>query len=246
MANKIYMSFSTKGEAVSGIATINLQARDEKGSVIDSTDVLFKQSLSEYNASEPWVGQIRADELIRNSKYIEFFKTYSKKAQIWFDIKVYTDKTGSYKSTVIIESTALKLDEGMGGFNFQDINIDKNFELPSLSYDIENINKLKIDFKDLEAQYLAAKAQYETEVKDAGLIVFEQNEPYEPSDGTYIITRMLEFQLGTLIPAIRHFKTIQNNAALRQAQVINQFLTQLTNLFPDITLDDGEGMPYNG
>ena len=246
MANKIHMSFNTKGEAVSGIVTINLQARDEKGSVIDSTDVLFKQSLSEYDASEPWVGQVTADELIKNSKYIEFFKTYSKKAQIWFNIIIYTDKTGSYKSTVIIEPTAIKLDDRMGGFNFQDININKTFDLPALFYDIENINKLKIDFKDLEAQYLAAKAQYETEVKDAGLVVFEQNESYEPSDGTYIITRMLEFQLGTLIPAIRHFKTIQNNTALRQAQLIDQVLTQLTKLFPDITIDDGEGMPYNG
>ena len=244
MANKIYMSFSTKGEAVSGIATINLQARDEKGSVIDSTDVLFKQSLSEYSASEPWVGQIRADELVRNSKYIEFFKTYSKKAQIWFDIKVYTDKTGSYKSTVIIESTALKLDEGMGGFNFQNINIDKNFELPALSYDIENINKLKIDFKDLEAQYLVAKAQYETEVKDAGIIAFEQNESYEPSNGTYIITRMLEFQLGTLAPALRHFKKTQNNLALQCVQTTDRSITNLVKLFPDIKIDDGEGMPY--
>lgn len=245
MANTIYISFNTKGERVTGIVTINLQALDEKDAIIDSTDVLFKQSISESSTSrESWIGQVTATELIRNIKYIEFAKTYSKKAKFIFNITIYTDKTENYKSSVITTTVGPKWDEGMGGFNFLDINLNNNFELPGLAYNIDDIKKLKIDFKSLEAQYLTAKAAYETEVKDAGILVFEQNESYEPSDGTYIITRMLEFQLGTLIPAIRHFETTQNNIALRHVTAINRSITNLTKQFPDITIDDGEGMPY--
>jgi hypothetical protein len=245
MANKIYISFLTGKDAVSGTFTLNLQAKDDRDIILDSTDILFKQPLSEYRISESsWVGQISADELIKNNKYIEFVKIYNEKTKLFLNIIIYTNKTENYKSTIISQPVEIKWDERLEGFNFQDIDIDKNFELPSLNYDTETISKLKSSFKDLEAQYLVAKAQYETEVKDAGLIVFEQNESYEPSNGTYIITRMLEFQLGTLVPALRHFKKTQNNLALQCVQTTDRSITNLVKLFPDIKIDDGEGMPY--
>lgn len=245
--NTIIISFRGT-EFSTGAITISLVALDGE-KTLDATDILIKKSLENYlggseeeeSSGTTFNKQASLTELIRNPKYIEFCKKYSRNT-IAFNITTYTDKTDNYKASVWNQlKTDIRFEDN---FSLDGIRIDKGYELPELSYDITTINEYKTSFKELEVQYLAAKAKYETEVKDAGLTVFEQNESYEPSDGTYIITRMLEFQLGTLVPAIRHFKTTQNNPALRQATLIDMSINNLSKLFPDITIDDGEGMPY--
>jgi hypothetical protein len=70
---------------------------------------------------------------------------------------------------------------------------------------------------------------------------------YQPTNFTYVITRLLEFQQGTLISSL----DFAENANLTQlynllgpTNGIQNEIESLSGLYPSITIEDGEGIPY--
>jgi len=70
---------------------------------------------------------------------------------------------------------------------------------------------------------------------------------YQPTNFTYVITRLLEFQQGTLISSL----DFAENANLTQlynllgpTNGIQNEIESLAGLYPEITIEDGEGIPY--
>ena len=70
---------------------------------------------------------------------------------------------------------------------------------------------------------------------------------YEPNNFTKVITRLLEFQQGTLVTALdftRNADLTQFYNLLGPANGIQNEIESLSGLYPSITIEDGEGIPY--
>ena len=93
--------------------------------------------------------------------------------------------------------------------------------------------------------YLNTKAIYDSLIANADIINPEQLETYEPAVAENYITRALEFQLGTITPAIRYATAAGLAEDLDYLNRINKFINLYAGLYPTITINDGEGMPYN-
>ena len=70
---------------------------------------------------------------------------------------------------------------------------------------------------------------------------------YEPNNFTKVITRLLEFQQGTLVTSLdftRNADLTQLYNLLGPANGIQNEIESLAGLYPSITIEDGEGIPY--
>lgn len=103
----------------------------------------------------------------------------------------------------------------------------------------------KVEVRNAYDAYVTAKAAYDAVIAGANTIELEQLEPYEPVSPTNIVTRLLEFQTGTLTPAIRYATDAQLGEQLEYLNRINRFVNLYVALYPSITIDDGEGIPYS-
>lgn len=92
--------------------------------------------------------------------------------------------------------------------------------------------------------YLTAKQSYEELLANATTIELTQLETYEPASPTYIVTRLLEFQAGTLNAAIRYAGDADLTDQLALLQRIDRSIGQYVSYYPNITINDGEGIPY--
>lgn len=110
----------------------------------------------------------------------------------------------------------------------------------------DDIYLLKSSFKTIEESYLLAKKQYETQLKSNIDISIDTVNKYEPRSFRNVITRLLEFQEGTINPSLEYTKTIGMTEEYKRLETINKLILSLTKMYPSIKIDDGEGIPYNG
>ena len=180
-----------------------------------------------------------------NSKLIEsFLFNYIKNYEIGFNLIVVTELNNEYKSFVgeiLIKPKWIDI-----SFEFEgiDYGMNENFYIPPISSKATDLKLLTMDFKTKELEYNKAKAVFEAEVKNNTDIGLEVVNGYEPNTFTKVITRMLEFQRGTLNPAIEFTKLANLKKENNNLTAINNLINTITNMYPKIDIKMGEGMPY--
>ena len=107
------------------------------------------------------------------------------------------------------------------------------------------IETLEKNFRNAEDTYITAKKIFEENLKlvDTSKI-FEKLTDYEPSNWTKVITRILEFEEGTLDAGLRFCKKTGLDEEFKRLDMIKTSILYLKNLYPDISISDGEGIPY--
>ncbi len=118
-----------------------------------------------------------------------------------------------------------------------------SWSVPALESTVSIATK-KVEVQNAYDSYLTAKASYEATLASAETINLEQLETYEPASPTYVVTRLLEFQAGTLEAAIRYATDAQLGTQLDYLSRINKFVNLYVGLYPTVTIEDGEGIPY--
>jgi hypothetical protein len=132
--------------------------------------------------------------------------------------------------------------------NFDFLNTtSKSLELKILTFDSQAIVKRQV-------QVAQEKVNFEQELKNYQAQLIAQSDElilstyeYQPTNFTYVITRLLEFQQGTLISSL----DFAENANLTQlynllgpVNGISNEINSLSGIYPEITIEDGEGIPY--
>ena len=131
-------------------------------------------------------------------------------------------------------------------FDFWDTTSD-TIAIKILRFDSQAVVERQIQFAqekvDFEAMVKNYQAQLIAQSDDLILSTYD----YQPSNFTYVITRLLEFQQGTLISSL----DFAENANLTQlynllgpTNGIQNEIESLAGLYPSITIEDGEGIPY--
>lgn len=153
-----------------------------------------------------------------------------------------TVDTTTYLDSALRKTT--RLTDAGDGVNWNDVNLG-SWSVPVVENTI-SIATRKVDVQTAYDAYLTAKEAYEAALASAQSIELEQLETYEPASPTYITTRMLEFQEGTLKAAIRYATDAKLDNDLAYFTRINDLITvYASSLYPNITINDGEGIPYS-
>lgn len=131
-------------------------------------------------------------------------------------------------------------DNGTGGFD--DYNL-RDITIKALSATVDVVTA-KAEVDSAYSTYVAAKEAYDALLAAATTVTLEQVETYEPSHASNIVTRLLEFRACTIIPGIRYATNADLSTELALLDRINRSIDQYTLLYPNITINDGEGIPY--
>jgi hypothetical protein len=235
------------GETVAdifGLVSVRLAAY-ENGKTIYTSDEL---GYTKFVTNESGDAKIElADVLMSNMKMSQIFSgMYGKKYSLGIRLTISTQATEYYKPLVQILNLT-EVEWFNKPFEFNGINyVDKNgsFYLGLLADRVTNVKELVSKVKESELNYLEAKAIYEAEVKSNVDLELDRSADYEPPTFRNIVTRILEFQKGTLLPAIEYTKIAKLESEQKRLDIVNNIFNVLLQSYPDITIKDGEGMPY--
>jgi hypothetical protein len=222
---------------------VSLAAYD-KGRLLYTSDSLgYTKFVTEDNG----FGVINLTDLLEfNSKQARIFSELYKKYELGFRLTVSTESTDRYKGFArSIDVIGIEWIERP--FNFESINwYMKNgpFDLRSINESIDNIKDLRMEIKQTQLKYLEMKAQYEAEVKNNVNLKLDRSNPWEPATFKNVLTRILEFQSGTLLPAIEYAKVAEFEEMQQRLQAIQNLFVVILQEYPKIKIEDGEGMPY--
>ena len=187
--------------------------------------------------------------LMTNTTFVKFYKAYSEKYKLEFKLVIEVPKTDLYNFFITKVTIAPKIIVDKESYLFDDIDYtsdnDYFYLLPIKKDEQKTITVLRAEYKTKELEFLVAKTLYETEINSTTDIVLEKENDYEPSTFKNIITRLLEFQEGTLLPGIKYTSEAKLTDVNTKLSNISKLINLITKQYPNINIEDGEGLPYS-
>jgi hypothetical protein len=217
--------------------------------IIDSTDFLFKQ---EFKTDSDGYVVINLDKTLSTTDAIRFYRNYSEKYMVALKIIIEIPKNDNYDYSITSDNIEVEWDTEYFKKNkiiqFKSIyysEYNDSIYLEALGSTTTNFVQLRAQYKTVEEAYLQIKKRYESEVVSNIIDVeLPVNDSYEPVNFSQVVTRLLEFQTGTLVPGMSHAKSLNLETEYKRLDTLNKVINSLTRMYPKITIDDGEGMPY--
>jgi len=232
---------------IEGKISINLIVANEKEESILESDVLFKSrfiSASE-ESEQPGIVEINITDFINGDRFKSYFEKYNKNYSINLKLIITIDKTDYYYSYIgktIISKITYSVYEN-GEIEIGKMKDNNNVYLIS-TQNAFSAADLKTKLKEAEDAYNLLKIDYENKIKYAEPILVTKANDYEPESINNVITRLLELNVGTIEPGITYCQEFKLRDELRALQSIQRSISYLSGLYPGLTIDDGEGIPY--
>jgi hypothetical protein len=103
-----------------------------------------------------------------------------------------------------------------------------------------------IQAKKLETQrkYINSLEDFQNEIVSQSILQIPVLNEYNPINITQIITRCLELSVGTIENGLTYTTDAGLVAQTNRLNKIKTLVNQISNLYPTITIEDGEGIPY--
>ena len=99
-------------------------------------------------------------------------------------------------------------------------------------------------YASTSVSYASASVKFnEVQTGNQGLIL-EQNQPYEPEYEFQIVTRLLEYQSGSLGASISYATSASLTTELALLTELNSLINAYSSLYPTVLISAGEGIPY--
>jgi hypothetical protein len=243
------------------VAAINLSDDKEDGSrtAVDAKTPVFGGPLLRYIINdatenlysvnfvtdESGSASIDLTTMLRNTQFIKFYQKY--KGKVSFNVTIEIPKTDTYNVFVgnAKITPELKREEGSITFENYDYSREDVITVSSIEEKITDLATLRQRYKTVEDNYLLIKKQFESQTVGEIDLEIDTAETYEPKTFKNVITRLLEFQVGTLTPAIEYTKTAKLTTENERLNTINKLINIICKMYPKITIEDGEGIPYD-
>ena len=209
----------------------------------DTTENLFSVN---FITDDSGFASIDLTGLLRNTKFIKFYQKY--KSRVTFNITIQIPKTDIYNVFVGNAKISPEFKDDENGINFNSYNYyeqDNTITLSPITDKITDLATLRQTYKTAEDNYLLVKKQYESQIVGEVDLEIDTVEKYEPATFKNVITRLLEFQVGTLQPALDYTKTAKLTTEYDRLNSMDKLINILSKMYPNIKIDDGEGIPYN-
>ena len=211
--------------------------------VTDSTENLFSAN---FVTDDNGTVSIDITAMLQDVKFIKFYQKY--KGKVTFNIIIEIPKTDTYNVFVGNAKITPELKSEGSSIKFESYNYydrDDTIILSLLADKITDLATLRQTYKTVEENYLLVKKQYESQTAGDVDLEIDTVETYEPTTFKYVITRLLEFQVGTIHPALDYTMTAKLTTEYDRLNTINKLINVVCKMYPNITIEDGEGIPYD-
>jgi hypothetical protein len=229
-----------------GTVTVNLAAYI-KGKLIYTSDDLGSTQFITKDGGYGYVSV--TNPIFSNEKTVQIFADiYGKKYDLGLRLTISSETNDQYKSSVQVLDV-IEPKWHSRPFKFPAIDWAKEtgaFRLFELKGRVSDVKELASKLKDYESIYLKLKAEYDAEIKGNVDLKLDRSNEWEPATFKNVLTRILEFQTGTLLPAIEYCKVAGLDVIQGRLKIIQDLFVVILNEYPKITIEDGEGRPYHG
>jgi hypothetical protein len=253
----------TKLDGVTGVFELRAYATDgssgsagTSGKIIEVSDLLGYYSFkSNRERDDPGTAYVDVSEILSNSILIKFYKYFSIYYSIGLEMILKTDKVEiDVKGESIVYApsvTRVLFDSKVVNFSF---NERSELQMSKITSDPIGLEKsgqllyenLRLNYIEKQREYEAIKREYEEKLKSTNDIILNQKEIYYPQNFTFVVTRLLELQEGTIEPGIEFTMDAKLELQENILRDINRLINRLSELYPDVSIKDGEGQPYTG
>jgi hypothetical protein len=209
----------------------------------DTTDTLANVN---FKTNDDGYVNINLSSMLTNTAFIKFYRKYNVAVTLSLTIEI--PKTDIFNVFVSNIKITPNWDTERNTIAFEDYDYYQNDDtiiLSPISDKITDLATLRQTYNTVQETYLLVKKQFESQTAGDIDLEIDTVEDYEPKTFKNVITRLLEFQLGTLTLAIDYTKTAKLTTEYERLTTINKLINVVCKMYPSITIDDGEGIPYD-
>ena len=209
----------------------------------DTTENLFSVS---FITDGDGYTKVDLSKMLLNTTFIKFYQRYKGEVTLNVTIEIpKTDKYNVFVGNVKITPSWKKEESGIIFESYDYYNNDDTIILSPIEDKVTDLATLRQTYKTVEENYLLVKKRYESQIVGEVDLEIDTTETYEPKTLKTVITRLLEFQVGTLQPALEYTKTAKLTTEYDRLNTMDKLVNILSKMYPNIKIDDGEGIPYN-
>jgi hypothetical protein len=183
--------------------------------------------------------------MLSSRNFIKLINSYEGKYSFILNIKVSVFKTEKFYPYEGIISNRFEYNRLVDGITFNTLFLDDIITLESLEVKYK-LSELKSELKRIEDLYTITKSNIEQKISLSDKEIEIVTEDYEPVNFNYVVTRLLEFKEGTLNPGLIFCEQFGLKKELDILKTFDRCILRMTQLYPNVTIDDGEGIPYSG
>jgi hypothetical protein len=120
----------------------------------------------------------------------------------------------------------------------------ESFEIDEIVIDEELLKAIQAKKLDIQRKYINSLQDFQNEIASQATLQIPVLNEYNPINITQIITRCLELSVGTVENGLTYTTEAGLVGPTTRLNKIKTLINQISNLYPTITIDDGEGIPY--
>jgi hypothetical protein len=261
MANLITFQYKNQmGDPIDGLnvtGTIKVGAILNGGASVYTTDSLDNISTS---TDGDGFAVVDVEQVLQTDTFIQVYKKFSnqKGYNVSFVIELNTEQQEIDMNQYVGSGNIITLGKwnifrADGMYQIEDILYYDNESGKSIYLTAKVISKSVLsEYRknklDREKSFITALSDYQSEIIAQANLQIDYQTQYNPKNFTQVITRCLELVEGTLNTAITYVEdaglgVTAGNQILRFNGIRNA-IDGLSSLYPDITLEQGEGIPY--
>jgi hypothetical protein len=134
-----------------------------------------------------------------------------------------------------------------GDYSYPDLqywNEYGSFEVNEIVIDEELLKAIQSKKLKIQRDYTNSLQDFQNEINSQATLQIPVLNEYNPINITQIITRCLELSVGTIENGLTYTTEAGLIAETARLNKIKTLVNQISNLYPTITIEDGEGIPY--
>ena len=118
------------------------------------------------------------------------------------------------------------------------------FTVDEIVIDEELLKSIQAKKLDSQRTYINSLEDFQNEIVSQSSLQIPYLNEYNPININQIITRCLELNVGTIENGLTYTTDAGLVAETNRLNKIKTLVNQISNLYPTITIEDGEGIPY--
>jgi hypothetical protein len=243
------VNYSVKVIAVlSDLKGGELQAR---GAVYTS-DVIID---GDENTDSNGIIEVNVTNVFSDSTFLELWQKFSnvKNYNVSLQISLESDKQEiapyMYLSRTDIPKMLSAINVTFDGedYSYEDLEYWSKFEaftVNEIVIDEELLRAIQSNKLKIQRDFNNSLQDFQNEINSQATLQIPVLNEYNPINITQIITRCLELSVGTIENGLTYTTEAGLIAETNRLNKIRTLVNQISNLYPTITIEDGEGIPY--
>lgn len=182
--------------------------------------------------------------MLSNKNVLKLIYSYQDKYSFILRVKFSVFKTDEFYPYDEIIANPFEYEISEGG-----VLTSKNLELDGIALEGLNVkyslSELKDELKRVEDLYTVTKSNIEKKISLSDKEIEISANEYEPANFNLVVTRLLELKEGTLNAGLSFCEQYGLKKELDILNQINRNILRMSEIYPKIKLEDGEGIPYS-